>query len=247
MEWRDQGILLSSRRHGETSAIIDVFTPGHGRHAGIVRGGASRRMAPVLQPGAQLDLEWRARLEDHLGTFRVEPVKSRAWSMADRMALAGLNAVCTLLLHALPEREAHEELYRKSLILLDLLDRPKIWPLAYLNWEMTLLEEMGFGLDLRRCAVLGQNANDLSYISPRTGRAVSRAGAGDWADRLLPLPPCLLGEGPAPDAEILQGFQVTGHFLTRHLAPHLGDKPLPEARARYVARFAAQADGAGPG
>lgn len=241
MEWRDQGILLSCRRHGETSAIIDVFTPLHGRHSGIVRGGASRRMAPVLQPGAQLDLDWRARLEDHLGTFRVEQVKSRAWSMSDRMALSGLNTVCTLLLFALPEREAHAELYRKSLILLDLLDRPEIWPLAYLNWEMTLLEEMGFGLDLRRCAVLGPGANDLSYISPRTGRAVSRAGAGDWADRLLPLPPCMLGEGPAPDSEILQGFRVTGHFLTEHLAPHLGEKPLPDARARYVARFAARA------
>lgn len=244
MEWRDQGILLGTRRHGESSAIIDVFTPGHGRHAGIVRGGASRRMAPVLQPGAQLDLEWRARLEDHLGTFRVEPVKSRAWSMADRMALSGLNTVCTLLLYALPEREEHARLYRKSVVLLDLLDQPEIWPLAYLNWEMILLEEMGFGLDLRRCAVLGEKANDLSYISPKSGRAVSRAGAGDWADRLLPLPPCLLGEGPAPDAEILQGLQVTGHFLTRHLAPHLGDKSLPDARARYMARFAARA-GAG--
>lgn len=240
MDWRDQGILLSSRRHGETSVIIEVFTPQRGRHAGVVRGGASRRMAPVLQPGAQLDVEWRARLEDHIGTFRVEPLKSRAWTMSDRMALAGLNAVCALLLFVLPEREAHAELYRKTLILLDLLDQPEIWTLAYLNWELALLEEMGFGLDLRRCAVLGEKANDLSYISPKTGRAVSRAGAGEWADRLLPLPPCLMGHGPAPDAEILQGFEVTGHFLRNHLAPQLGNRPLPEARARYVARFAAE-------
>ena len=240
MDWRDQGILLSSRRHGETSVIIEVFTPERGRHAGVVRGGASRRMAPVLQPGAQLDVEWRARLEDHIGTFRVEPLKSRAWTMSDRMALAGLNAVCALLLFVLPEREAHAELYRKTLILLDLLDQPEIWTLAYLNWELALLEEMGFGLDLRRCAVLGEKANDLSYISPKTGRAVSRAGAGEWADRLLPLPPCLMGHGPAPDVEILQGFEVTGHFLKNHLAPQLGNRPLPEARARYVARFAAE-------
>jgi DNA repair protein RecO (recombination protein O) len=239
MDWRDQGILLSSRRHGETSVIIEVFTPERGRHAGVVRGGASRRMAPVLQPGAQLDVEWRARLEDHIGTFRVEPLKSRAWTMSDRMALAGLNAVCALLLFVLPEREAHAELYRKTLILLDLMDQPEIWTLAYLNWELALLEEMGFGLDLRRCAVLGEKANDLSYISPKTGRAVSRAGAGEWADRLLPLPPCLMGHGPAPDAEILQGFEVTGHFLRNHLAPQLGNRPLPEARARYVARFVA--------
>jgi len=234
MDWRDQGILLSTRRHGETSVIIDVFTPEHGRHAGVVRGGASRRMAPVLQPGAQVDVEWRARLEDHLGTFRVEPVKSRAWVMGDRLALAGLNAVCTLLRFALPEREAHGALYRKSLFLLDLLDQPEIWPLAYLNWEMVLLEEMGFGLDLRCCAVMGKKANDLSYISPKTGRAVSRAGAGEWADRLLPLPPCLLGDGPAPDTDIVQGLDITGHFLRNHLAPHLGDKPLPDARSRLV-------------
>ncbi|WP_375553021.1 DNA repair protein RecO [Roseovarius mucosus] len=240
MDWRDQGILLNSRRHGESSIIIEVFTPERGRHAGVVRGGASRKMAPVLQPGAQLDLEWRARLEDHIGTFRVEPLKSRAWTMGDRMALAGLNAVCALLLFVLPEREAHAELYRKTLILLDILDQPEIWTLAYLNWEMALLEEMGFGLDLRRCAVLGEKANDLSYISPKTGRAVSRAGAGEWADRLLPLPPCLMGHGPAPDGEILQGFEVTGHFLRNHLAPQLGNRPLPEARARYVARFAAE-------
>ncbi|WP_422000121.1 DNA repair protein RecO [Roseovarius mucosus] len=240
MDWRDQGILLNSRRHGESSVIIEVFTPERGRHAGVVRGGASRKMAPVLQPGAQLDLEWRARLEDHIGTFRVEPLKSRAWTMGDRMALAGLNAVCALLLFVLPEREAHAELYRKTLILLDILDQPEIWTLAYLNWEMALLEEMGFGLDLRRCAVLGEKANDLSYISPKTGRAVSRAGAGEWANRLLPLPPCLMGHGPAPDAEILQGFEVTGHFLKNHLAPQLGNRPLPEARARYVARFAAE-------
>lgn len=240
MDWRDQGILLNSRRHGESSVIIEVFTPERGRHAGVVRGGASRKMAPVLQPGAQLDLEWRARLEDHIGTFRVEPLKSRAWTMGDRMALAGLNAVCALLLFVLPEREAHAELYRKTLILLDILDQPEIWTLAYLNWEMALLEEMGFGLDLRRCAVLGEKANDLSYISPKTGRAVSRAGAGEWADRLLPLPPCLMGHGPAPDGEILQGFEVTGHFLKNHLAPQLGNRPLPEARARYVARFAAE-------
>lgn len=243
MDWRDQGLLLSSRRHGETSVIIEVFTPDHGRHTGVVRGGASRRMAPVLQPGAQIDVEWRARLEDHLGTFRVEPVKSRAWVLGDRLALAGLSAVCALLRFALPEREAHRGLYRKSLILLDLLDQPEIWPLAYLNWELGLLEEMGFGLDLRRCAVMGEKANDLSYISPKTGRAVSRAGAGEWADRLLPLPACLLGHGPAPDAEIMQGFQVTGHFLRDHLAPHLGERPLPDARARLIDVIAARAAG----
>ena len=241
MEWRDTGILLSSRTHGETAAIIEVFTPTRGRHAGVVRGGVSRKLAPVLQPGAQLDVTWRARLEDHIGTFSVEPLRSRAaMAMGDRLALAGLNAVTALLLFCLPEREAHPRLYRETETLLDLLDRGDIWPLAYLKWELALLDEMGFGLDLSRCAVLGREANDLSYVSPRTGRAVSRAGAGEWADRLLALPPCLLGRGAAPDAEVAQGFDVTGHFLRNHLATELVHKPLPAARQRFIDRFSAR-------
>ena len=238
MEWRDQGILLSSRTHGETSAIIEVFTPSRGRHAGVVRGGASRKLAPVLQPGAQLDLAWRARLEDHLGTFQPELLRSRAAaSMGDRLSLAGLNAVTSLLLFALPEREAHAPLYARTEALLDLLGQADVWPLAYLQWELALLDELGFGLDLSTCAVMGNAANDLSFVSPRTGRAVSRAGAGEWADRLLPLPACLMGHGPAPDAEIAQGFEVTGYFLRHQFAPELGNKPLPEARQRFVDRF----------
>ena len=238
MEWRDQGMVLSVRRHGETSAIVEVFTPRHGRHAGVVRGGAGRRMAPVLQPGTQLDLTWRARLEDHIGTFTVEPLRARAAGlMGDRLALAGLNAVTSLLLFVLPEREAHPALYARSEALLDLLGQDEVWPLAYLQWELSLLEEMGFGLDLTSCAVLGTAANDLSYVSPRSGRAVSRAGAGDWADRLLPLPACMLGHGPAPDAEVVQGLGTTGHFLRSQLAPALGNRPLPGARDRFVETF----------
>lgn len=238
MEWRDQGILLSTRRHGESSAIIEAFTREHGRHLGVVRGGASRRVAPILQPGAQLDLTWRARLSDHLGAYTVEPVRSRAAAaMSGRLALAGLNAVTALLSFCLAEREAHEPLYQRSEQLLDLLGRDDLWPLAYLRWELALLEDAGFGLDLRSCAVTG-DSDELAYISPRTGRAVSRAGAGDWAHRLLPLPDCLRGVGPAPDAEIAQGLNVTGHFLTDHLAPALGNHPLPEARTRFVETFA---------
>ncbi len=240
MQWREEGILLSVRTHGESAAIIETFTPSHGRHAGVVRGGASRRLAPVLQPGAQLDLVWRARLEDHIGAYVVEPVRSRAAaSLGDRMALAGLNAVTSLLLFSLPEREAHPTLYRRTEALLDLLGQGDIWPLAYLQWELALLEDLGFGLDLSGCAVMGPQANDLSYVSPRSGRAVSRAGAGEWADRLLPLPPCLLGHGDARDSEIAEGFRTTGHFLRTRLAPQLGNRLLPEARQRYVDRFAA--------
>ncbi len=240
MEWRDEGAVLAVRRHGESSAIIEVFTEAHGRHAGVVRGGASRRFAPILQPGAQLDVTWRARLDDHLGAFTVEPLRFRAGgTLGDRLALAGLNAVCALLKFALPEREAHPALYRRSITLLDLLDTTDAWPLAYVRWELVLLEELGFGLDLGRCAVTG-GPDDLIHVSPRTGRAVSRAGAGDWADRLLPLPPCLLGRSPASDQEILSGLTTTGHFLETRLAPSLGNMPLPPARRRLTDRLSRQ-------
>ncbi|MCG6558915.1 DNA repair protein RecO [Ruegeria sp. 1NDH52C] len=234
MDWRDQGILLSVRRHGETSAIIDTFTASHGRHAGVVRGGTSRRIAPILQPGAQLDLSWRARLEEHLGSFTVEPLRSRAAAaMSGRLALAGLNAVVSLLSFCLPEREAHPRLYKQSEQLLDLLGQDEIWPLAYLRWELALLDALGFGLDLSACAVTGAS-DDLVYVSPRSGRAVSAGAAGEWADRLLPLPPCLRGEGPASDPEIALALRTTGYFLEHRVAPALGHAPLPQARERLI-------------
>ena len=237
MKWRDQGILLSSRRHGETSAIIEVFTPSQGRHAGVVRGGTSRKIAPILQPGAQLDLTWRARLEDHIGSFTVEPVRSRAAvTMGDRLALAGLNAVTALVSFSLPEREVHLPLYQRTEALLDLLGQGEVWPLAYLRWEVSLLEELGYGLDLSACAVTGA-VEGLAYVSPKSGRAVSEAGAGEWVERLLPLPDVLRGVGAAPDEEIAEAFRTTGYFLSEHLAADLGGKPLPQARARFVEAF----------
>ena len=234
MEWREEGLLLTQRRHGESSAIVEVFTKAHGRHAGIVRGGASRKIAPILQPGAQLDLTWRARLEEHLGTFTVEPVKSRAGLlMGDRTMLAGLNALTALLTFALPEREPHRALYERTLAVLDMMEEGPFWTLAYLRWEMALLEDLGFGLDLSRCAVTGA-AEGLAYVSPKTGRAVSEAGAGEWAGRLLPLSPALLGKGDGSAAEVVEGMRVTGHFLETQLAHSLGDKPMPPARNRLV-------------
>ncbi len=239
MEWRDEGVLLAVRGHGESAAIIEVFTETHGRHAGVVRGGTSRRIAPVLQPGAQLALAWRARLDEHIGAFTVEPLKSRAGAiLSDRLALAGLNAVAALLSFALPEREPHPALYAASIAMFDALGATPDWPLAYLRWEMLLLEETGFGLDLTSCAVNGSR-DDLAYVSPKSGRAVSRAGAGDWAARLLPLPPALLGQGPATVAEVAAGLRLTGHFLEHRLAPALGQRPLPPARARLMALLAA--------
>ncbi len=234
MEWRDEGILLTMRRHGESAAIVDAFTAEHGRHAGIVRGGAGRRMAPVLQPGAQLDLTWRARLEDHLGSYQAELIRSRAaTAMSSRLALAGLNAVTALLAFCLPEREAHPELYLRSTQILDLLGRDDIWPLAYLRWEVALEEEMGFGLEFEQCAVTDSRL-DLIYVSPKSGRAVSRRGAGEWADRMLPLPPVLMGRGGAENSEIVTALSTTGFFLQNRLAPSLGNHPLPEARGRLI-------------
>lgn len=234
MDWRDQGILLSSRRHGETSAIIEAFTPERGRHLGVVRGGTSRKIAPHLQPGAQLDLHWRARLEDHLGTYTIEPVRGRAAAvMGDRLALSALNSVTALLSFSLPEREPHAPLYHRSVALLDMLGESELWVLAYLHWELALLDEMGFGLDLSSCAVTGAT-EELAYVSPRTGRAVTKAGAGEWKDRLLPLPGCLRVLRPASHAEIADALRVTGHFLETQLAASLGDRPLPAARQRFV-------------
>lgn len=234
MEWREEGALLAVRKHGESAAIIDVFTASHGRHSGVVRGGAGRRIAPLLQPGAQLDLTWRARLDAHLGHFTVEPMQARAAALlGDRTALAGLTAVTALLTFALPERAAYPVLYRQTQFLLDLVGQSPHWPLAYLRWELALLDQMGFGLDLSACAVTGADAG-LTYVSPRTGRAVSRAGAGEWADRLLPLAPCLTGDAPESDGEVMQGLEVTGFFLDNHLRPSLGERPLPPARARLM-------------
>ncbi len=235
MEWRDEGALLAMRPHGESAAIIEVFTKAHGRHAGVVRGGASRRMAATLQPGSQLAVTWRARLDDHIGAFTVEPLKSRAGVLSDRLALAGLTSVCALLRAALPEREAHPALWVRTVSLLDALGGEG-WASTYLRWEICLLEELGFGLDLDRCAVTGAT-DGLAFVSPRTGRAVSVAGAGEWADRLLPLPKGLDGDGEMTLAAVRDGLAITTHFLARELAPVLQDRPLPEARSRLVDLF----------
>ncbi len=232
MDWRDEGILLSMRPHGETSAIVEVLTAGHGRHMGVVRGGASHKMAAMLQPGTGLALEWRARLDNHIGSFTVEPRTSRAHLLADRLALAGLTSACALLRAALPEREPHPGLYPVTLALFDSLGGPG-WISTYLRWEVRLLEELGFGLDLTVCAVTGATEG-LAFVSPKTGRAVTRAGAGDWAERLLPLPQGLAGTEPMATEAVLTGLQLTGFFLDRGLRPVLNDRPLPEARSRLL-------------
>ncbi|KJZ19194.1 DNA repair protein RecO [Loktanella sp. S4079] len=238
IEWRDEAALLAARPFGENAVIIDVFSAVHGLHSGVVRGGTSRKIAPILQPGAQLAVTWKARLESHLGSFSVEPVRSRAAAaMGDRLALAGLNAVCAILGIVLPEREAQGALYDRTIGLLDLLGQSEVWPLAYLRWEQALLDEMGFGMDLSACAVRGTN-EELIYVSPKSGRAVSRQAAGEWADRLLPLPPVLAGQGDASNAEIVTALRTTGYFLEHRLVKSIGDRPVPSARMRLIEAIA---------
>ena len=239
MDWRDEALVLSLRPHGEAAALVEIFSQHHGRHIGLVRGGMSRRMAPHLQPGTQVQAQWRARLGDHLGSLNIEPIRSRAYLMADRLDLAGLGAICVLLQLALPERAPDLPIWTATMALLEVLGQPD-WPQAYLQWEMDLLEGLGYGLDLSSCAVTGA-VQGLVLISPKTGRAVTRAGAGDWAERLLPLPEGMAVPGCLTPAALVQGLHVTGYFLAKMLTEHHGRRPLPEARGRLIDLLARRA------
>ena len=239
IEWRDEGIVLSVRPHGETAVILELLTRDHGRHLGLVHGGRSRKRAPMLQPGNLLDARWHARVEAQLGTFAVELAKSRAGDvLADPLRLAALSAICALAGFALPEREAQPAFQKMTDRLIQGVASGEGWLPAYVDWEMTLLSTTGFALDLGSCAA-GGASDDLAFVSPRSGRAISRAGAGKWADRLLPLPPLLLG-GPATLEQVVAVLGVTGHFLHAHLAPSLGDRPVPPARARLLDALTAE-------
>lgn len=235
MEWRDEGVLLAVRPLGEGKAILEILTAAHGRLAGVAPGGASRRMAPLLQPGAQLAAVWRARVDAHIGTWTVEPLRSRAAALlSDRRAGTAMGAVAALAVAFLPEREPCPGFYALTLDLVEALGREADWPERYARWEFALLAELGYGLDLGDCAVTGAT-EDLAWVSPRTGRAVSRGAAGAWEDRLLPLPRLFLGEGGNGDpADLAAALRLTGHFLDRRLAPAHGLAGLPEARGRLV-------------
>lgn len=235
MHWRDQAMLLTARKHGENKAILEVFTSRNGLHSGILPGGTSRKLAPLLQPGAQLDVEWRARLDEHMGTFRVEPVRSRAPALlADRIALAALSSACSLISRTLPEREPNPELYDATVSMLDRIRADRDWLAAYLKWELNLLKEIGFALDLSTCAATG-TAVDLRYVSPRTGRAVSTIGAGKWVNRLLPLPFCFDDGVFRSYSEISDGLRTTGHFLEKCLCSKANGPAVPAARTRFAA------------
>ncbi|MEK0083687.1 DNA repair protein RecO [Benzoatithermus flavus] len=233
MEWHDDGIVLSARPHGETDAILSALTFEHGRHLGLVKGGIGRRARPLLQPGNRLELAWKARLPEHLGLYTLEPVQLCGNRLIDDpWRLAALASATTLLEQSLAEREPHPRLYAGLLKLLDAMLGDPRWLETYVRFELLLLQDLGFALDLERCAATGR-AEDLAFVSPRTGRAVSREGAGDLAPRLLPLPPFLLQDVPAMFSDILAGLRLAGHFLAKHVfAP--ADRPLPAARERLV-------------
>ncbi len=236
MEWRDTGFVLAARRHGETSLIVELLTREHGRHAGLVRGGQSPRRRALLQPGNSVAASWRGRLPEHLGTLDCELLRAHAAPLLDDPdRLAALGAATALLLAALPEREPHTDLYLSFEALLAVLDSATGWAQSYVAWECDLLRGLGFGLDLARCAVTGAT-DDLAYVSPRSGRAVSRAAGRPYHDKLLPLPGFLWREAPAGRPEIVAGLALTRHFLVHHLlAPHGGK--LPEARERLAERM----------
>ncbi len=200
---------------------------------GVVKGGSSRKFAPILQVGAQLDLTWRARLQDHLGSFKVELVRARTvHAMSDRILAAGLTSVSTILSRVLPERQAYDNFYRTTEDLLDLLNQPVIWPMAYLRWELELLTVLGYGLDLSKCAVSGSTEN-LRYVSPRTGRAISEQAAGEWVPKLLHLPSIIL-EGSGNSDSIIDGLKLTGYFLTKKVFNELSVRSPVSERKRFV-------------
>ena len=220
MEWTAEGIVLSARRHGEGSAVVSLLTRDQGRHAGLVRGGFGRAQRGLLEPGNRVRAHWRARLAEHLGALTCEPIDSNAAALLDDpLRLAALSAATAVAEAALPEREPHARIHDGLLALLALLCGPapaEAWGRAHVGWERDLLADLGFGLDLTSCAVTG-GVEDLAFVSPKTGRAVSRDAGQGWQDRLLPLPLFLVRPGATASLpDLLAGFALTGFFLERH-------------------------------
>jgi DNA repair protein RecO (recombination protein O) len=241
ISWEDQGIVLAVRRFGEHDAIVSVLTENQGRHAGIVKGGGGKRGRGLLQQGNLIKAWWRARLDEHLGTFTIEGLRPfAAEAMSSAAVLTGLSSLCAMAEATLPEREPHAAIYRQTLHLLEHLGAPG-WEAEYVQWELALLRDMGYGLDLTACAATGTK-DDLAYVSPRTGRAVSRTAAEPYVPRLLALPAFLQTDHAGHDAveagQIAQGLALTGHFFEAHVfRPHR--QQIPASRTRFVDRFRA--------
>jgi len=245
MDWSDDALVLSARRHGETSAIVTLLTRERGAHAGLVKGGFSKRSRATIEPGNRVHATWRARLAEHLGNYHLETVHSHGAELLDTPdRLAGMAAALAVSAAALPEREPHPALYEVLGAFLDALEHGDIsghvegWGSLYVKWELGLLQELGFRLDLQHCAATGAT-EDLVWVSPKSGRAVSREAGAPYAAQMLPLPKFVREEGETAETvtQVLQGLKLTGYFLERHIfAPH--DKHMPQARARLVERLA---------
>lgn len=235
MQWSDEAIVLGVRRHGETSVIAEVMTRGRGRHLGMVRGGRSRTMQPVLQPGNSVEVTWRARLDEHLGEFRLEPLELRAGRLMETAtAVYGVQAMAALL-RFLPERDPHPHLYEALSVILDHLHEPADAGELFIRFELAVLNDLGFGLDLLECVATGSR-DDLCYVSPKSGRAVSRQAGAPWHDRMLPLP-AFLQRGAALRADaaaVEDAFRLTGFFFERHVYEPRGLRE-PDARAGFLA------------
>lgn len=237
MEWRDEGIILTVRNHGESSAIAEVLTAEHGRCPGLVRGGRSRQMRPVLQPGNHVAVTWRARLEEHLGQFAIEPLHLQAGLiMEEPLRLMALSSM-TALAQTLPEREPHGRLFTAMQIILQAMDDDHVWPALLVRWELGLLDELGFGLDLSQCAATGSR-DQLVYVSPKSGRAVSRTAGEPYHERLFALPGFLSRAETATRLDVNNGLRLTAYFLDRHV---LGPRGLamPQVRQMLAERLAA--------
>lgn len=232
IHWRDEALILSYKRHGESHALLEILTKAHGRHKGIVQGGGSRKHAPNLQPGLVVSAEYSARLEEHLGTFKIEPAGSYVVGlMNDPVRLLAFQSIIAMIQFSMEERDPHPRLYQETLAWL----QDENYMHHYLRWEIVLLSEAGFELDLETCAVSGVSEN-LLYISPKTGRAVSAQAAGEWADRLLPYSPAFQSENCTLE-EIRSALEVTEFFLNGWLAKMIGKAKLPEIRERLIARL----------
>ena len=238
MEWTQDALILGCRKHGETSVILEVMTRERGRCLGLVRGGRSRRLQPTLQAGNQVSVTWRARLEDHLGVFSVDPGHLRAASLMETSI--GLNGLQTLASHLrlLPERDPHAGLMEAAEIIIDTLPDPMLTAALLVRFELALLDELGFGLDLNVCVATGVR-DDLIYVSPKSGCAVTREAGAPYNDKMLALPAFLKGGSPSlSHDEVADAFQLTGFFLNRHIyQPRQMRPPLSrETLARDIAR-----------
>ena len=261
MEWRDEGLIIGVKRHGETSVIVEAMTRAHGRHLGLVKGGRSRKRQPFLQPGNSAELVWRARLDEHLGCYSIEPTRLRAARLLQSAPALHAAGLIGALLRLIAERDPHPALYDAATFIADHIEDQRL-PALLVRLEVEILREAGFGLDLSRCAATGDTDN-LAYVSPKTGRAVSMAAGEPYRARLLPLPPFLRNEVARqqivaeqalgdeawqnpPPADVWDGFRLTEYFLARDVFGPRG-LGLPQARTAYLAELAKRPGWRNPG